>query len=49
LHPLRRMAEPEEVIDAVLYLENAPLVTGTILHVDGGARGVTAEEIGNVA
>ncbi len=23
-------------VDAVLYLENAPFVTGEILHVDGG-------------
>jgi NAD(P)-dependent dehydrogenase (short-subunit alcohol dehydrogenase family) len=31
------MAEPREISDAVLYLENAAFVTGEILHVDGGA------------
>jgi hypothetical protein len=24
------------VVEAVIYLENAPFVTGEILHVDGG-------------
>jgi NAD(P)-dependent dehydrogenase (short-subunit alcohol dehydrogenase family) len=38
LHPLRRMAEPEEIVDAVLYLERAKFVTGEILHVDGGVH-----------
>jgi NAD(P)-dependent dehydrogenase (short-subunit alcohol dehydrogenase family) len=38
LHPLRRMAEPEEIVDAVLYLEKAKFVTGEILHVDGGVH-----------
>lgn len=36
MHPMGRMAEIDDVVDAVLYLENAPLVTGEILHVDGG-------------
>ncbi len=36
LHPVRRMGELGDVVDAVLYLENAPFVTGEILHVDGG-------------
>ncbi|MEU6431237.1 SDR family oxidoreductase [Microbispora sp. NPDC046973] len=36
LHPVRRMGEPGDVVDAVLFLENAPFVTGEILHVDGG-------------
>ncbi|MEJ1976679.1 MAG: SDR family oxidoreductase [Acetobacteraceae bacterium] len=36
LHPMQRMGEPQEVIDAVLYLETATFVTGEILHVDGG-------------
>jgi NAD(P)-dependent dehydrogenase (short-subunit alcohol dehydrogenase family) len=35
--PMGRMAEPREISDAVLYLENAAFVTGEILHVDGGA------------
>jgi NAD(P)-dependent dehydrogenase (short-subunit alcohol dehydrogenase family) len=36
LHPLRRMGEIDDVVEAVLYLENARFVTGEILHVDGG-------------
>jgi NAD(P)-dependent dehydrogenase (short-subunit alcohol dehydrogenase family) len=36
LHPMRRMGEIQEVVDAVLYLESAAFVTGEILHVDGG-------------
>jgi NAD(P)-dependent dehydrogenase (short-subunit alcohol dehydrogenase family) len=38
LHPLQRMGEIQEVVDAVLYLETAAFVTGEILHVDGGAH-----------
>lgn len=36
LHPVGRVGEVDDVVDAVLYLENAPFVTGEILHVDGG-------------
>jgi NAD(P)-dependent dehydrogenase (short-subunit alcohol dehydrogenase family) len=36
LHPVGRMGDVEDVVDAVLYLENARFVTGEILHVDGG-------------
>ncbi|ETK37175.1 SDR family NAD(P)-dependent oxidoreductase [Microbispora sp. ATCC PTA-5024] len=36
LHPLGRMGEVGDIVDAVIYLENAPFVTGEILHVDGG-------------
>jgi NAD(P)-dependent dehydrogenase (short-subunit alcohol dehydrogenase family) len=36
LHPVRRMGEVADVVDAVLYLERAPFVTGEVLHVDGG-------------
>ena len=36
LHPLGRMGEMEEIVDAVLFLEDAKFVTGEILHVDGG-------------
>ncbi len=38
LHPMNRMGEVQEVVDAVLYLETAAFVTGEILHVDGGAH-----------
>ena len=36
LHPVGHMGEIDDIVDAVLYLENAPFVTGEILHVDGG-------------
>ncbi|MDT5245278.1 MAG: hypothetical protein QOD36_2654 [Mycobacterium sp.] len=36
LHPVGRLGEIDDVVDAVLYLEGAPFVTGEILHVDGG-------------
>jgi len=36
LHPVGRMGEVRDVVDAVLYLEGASFVTGEILHVDGG-------------
>lgn len=36
LHPVGRMGEIRDIVDAVLYLESASFVTGEILHVDGG-------------
>ncbi|MFF3876291.1 SDR family NAD(P)-dependent oxidoreductase [Streptomyces sp. NPDC001978] len=36
LHPVNRLGEISDVVDAVIYLEHAPFVTGEILHVDGG-------------
>ena len=36
LHPVARMGEVRDIVDAVLYLESAGFVTGEILHVDGG-------------
>ena len=36
LHPMGRMGEEREIVDAVLYLDSAQFVTGEILHVDGG-------------
>lgn len=36
LHPVGRMGEVSDVVDAVLYLDGANFVTGEILHVDGG-------------
>lgn len=38
MHPLGRMGEIREIVDAVLYLESATFVTGETLHVDGGAH-----------
>jgi NAD(P)-dependent dehydrogenase (short-subunit alcohol dehydrogenase family) len=36
LHPLGRVGQVADVVDAILYLERATFVTGEILHVDGG-------------
>ncbi|WP_343617290.1 SDR family oxidoreductase [Novosphingobium sp.] len=36
LHPIGHMGEVEDIVQAVLYLEDAGFVTGEILHVDGG-------------
>ena len=38
LHPMGRMGEVQEVVDAVLYLESAKFITGATLPVDGGAH-----------
>ena len=38
LHPLGRMGDVDEIVEAVLYLESAGFVTGETLHVDGGAH-----------
>jgi NAD(P)-dependent dehydrogenase (short-subunit alcohol dehydrogenase family) len=35
-HPVGRMGEAKDIVDAVLFLENSGFVTGEILHVDGG-------------
>jgi NAD(P)-dependent dehydrogenase (short-subunit alcohol dehydrogenase family) len=36
LHPMQRLGEVEEIVDAVLYLDSAAFMTGEVLHVDGG-------------
>lgn len=36
LHPMGHMGEMRDIVDAVLFLDAAPFVTGEILHVDGG-------------
>jgi len=36
LHPVGHMGEMSDIVNAVLYLDSAPFVTGAILHVDGG-------------
>ena len=38
LHPVGRMGEIKEVVDAALYLTDATFTSGEILHVDGGAH-----------
>ena len=36
LHPVGRMGQIVDIVDAILYLESATFVTGETLHVDGG-------------
>ncbi|MCL6699065.1 SDR family oxidoreductase [Sphingomonas sp. NSE70-1] len=36
LHPVGRIGDVADVVNAVLYLDDANFVTGEILHVDGG-------------
>jgi NAD(P)-dependent dehydrogenase (short-subunit alcohol dehydrogenase family) len=36
LHPVGHMGEMSDIVDAIVYLDSAPFVTGEILHVDGG-------------
>jgi NAD(P)-dependent dehydrogenase (short-subunit alcohol dehydrogenase family) len=36
LHPVGRIGEIDEVVEAIIFLEQAGFVTGEILHVDGG-------------
>ena len=38
LHPINRMGEISEIVEAVWYLESAAFVTGQTLHIDGGAH-----------
>jgi NAD(P)-dependent dehydrogenase (short-subunit alcohol dehydrogenase family) len=36
LHPMQRLGEVKEIVDAVLFLDSAGFVTGEVLRVDGG-------------
>ena len=36
LHPVGRLGDIQDIVDAVLYLDSANFVTGETLHVDGG-------------
>jgi NAD(P)-dependent dehydrogenase (short-subunit alcohol dehydrogenase family) len=38
LHPVGRIGEVNEIVDAALFLTDATFTTGEILHVDGGAH-----------
>jgi len=38
LHPVDRIGEVKEVVDAVLFLTDATFISGEVLHVDGGAH-----------
>ena len=36
MHPILRMGEVQEIVDAIRFLDDATFITGEILHVDGG-------------
>ena len=36
LPPMRRVGQVGDVVNAVLFLESSPYVTGEVLHIDGG-------------
>jgi NAD(P)-dependent dehydrogenase (short-subunit alcohol dehydrogenase family) len=36
MHPVGRMGDIADIVEAIMYLETAEFVTGEILHVDGG-------------
>jgi len=38
LQPMGKIADVADIVDAVLYLAQAPQVSGEVLHVDGGAH-----------
>lgn len=37
-HPIHRLGTVQEIVDVLLFLENATFVTGEVVHVDGGAH-----------
>jgi NAD(P)-dependent dehydrogenase (short-subunit alcohol dehydrogenase family) len=38
LHPIQRLVEVSEIVDAVMYLESAQMVNGENIRIDGGAH-----------
>jgi len=38
LHPIRRLVQISEIVDALLYLQSAPMVNGENIRIDGGAH-----------
>jgi len=38
LHPIPRLVQISEIVDALLYLESAPMVNGENIRTDGGAH-----------
>jgi NAD(P)-dependent dehydrogenase (short-subunit alcohol dehydrogenase family) len=38
LSPMGSISTVQEIVDAVIYLSEAPHVTGEVLHVDGGSH-----------
>lgn len=38
LHPIPRLVQISEIVDALLYMESAPMVNGENIRIDGGAH-----------
>src|SRR3984885_16079978 len=38
LHPIPRLVQISEIVDAVIYLQSAPMVNGENIRIDGGAH-----------
>lgn len=38
LHPIKRLASVDEIVDAALFLARSRFITGEVLYVDGGAQ-----------
>ena len=38
LNPVRRLVQVSEIVDALLYLQSAPMVNGENIRIDGGAH-----------
>ena len=38
LHPIHRLVQVSEIVDALLYLQSAPMVNGENIRIDGGAH-----------
>lgn len=41
LHPIPRLVQISEIVDALLYLQSAPMVNGENIRIDGGAHAGT--------
>ena len=38
LHPIQRLVQISEIVDALFYLQSAPMVNGENIRIDGGAH-----------
>ena len=38
LNPVRRLVQVSEIVDALLFLQSAPMVNGENIRIDGGAH-----------
>jgi hypothetical protein len=38
LHPIQRLVQVSEIVDALLYFQSAPMMNGENIRIDGGAH-----------